>query len=135
MVTDDGVPPRAQSKLPLTEDGALDLKKAEARKTGGVTVNKMNGLFFAWLPYRGARNMTFDPPQVKTWEDTRSFANSPWSIPDWVPPELPADHMWVTRVTFTKPGTYVLRGRADDGGLTKDVQVTVHVAGGETSQQ
>jgi hypothetical protein len=128
-VTDDGVPPRQANSLPLTKDGTLDLQRALARKTGSITVNKINGLHFSWFPYRGPRAMTFDPPQVKTWEDTRSYADSPWSLFDWVPPELPADGRWVARVTFTKPGTYVLRGRADDGGLYSDVQVTVHVAG------
>ena len=103
--------------------------------TGSITVNKMNGLYFAWLPYRGGRDMTFDPPQIETWEDTRSYADSPWSLFGWVPPKLPDDGRWVARVTFTKPGTYVLRGRADDGGLTSDVQVTVHVTAGDAAQQ
>jgi hypothetical protein len=33
----------------------------------------------------------------------------------------------VSEVTFAEPGTYILRGRADDGGLYSDVEVTVHV--------
>jgi hypothetical protein len=33
----------------------------------------------------------------------------------------------VSEVTFSEPGTYVLRGRADDGGLYDDVEVTVRV--------
>jgi hypothetical protein len=44
-----------------------------------------------------------------------------------VPPELPADDRWVTEVTFTRPGTYVLMGRADDGGLFTDRRITVVV--------
>ena len=70
--------------------------------------------------------LTFDPPQVKVWEDTRTGANSPWS-PLWVPPELPEDGRWTVGVTFDGPGTYLLRGRADDGGLFADVEVTVVV--------
>ena len=33
----------------------------------------------------------------------------------------------VDRVTFSEPGTYVLRARADDGALTGDDDVTVIV--------
>ena len=65
-VTDDGQPPRVENSLPVTKEVQVDLKKALARKTGSVTVGKMNGLYFAWFPYRGPRAMTFDPPQVKT---------------------------------------------------------------------
>lgn len=134
-VTDDGVPAREDNRLPVDEDGELDLERALQRKTGFITVEKMNGLYFAWFPYRvppGAE-VTFNPPQVKVWEDTRSFANSPWSFPHWVPPEPPEDDRWVTRVTFDEPGTYVLRGRADDGGLYEDVQVTVRVTAADAA--
>ena len=97
-----------------------------------ITVQKVNGLFMSWFLYRGggvedsASQVDFDPPQVKVWEDTRTGANSPWS-PLWVPPELPEDGRWTVNVTFARPGTYVLRGRADDGGLLADVEVTVVV--------
>lgn len=128
-VTDDGVPERDARSAPLTDAGEVDF--AQLRKTGALSVGKINGLFFAWFPYRGPRTMSFDPLQIKVWEDTRSFANSPWSLPYWIPPELPQDNLWVTQVTFHETGTYVLRGRADDGGLYADVQVTVHVIGGE----
>ena len=84
-------------------------------------------LRIAWLVYRGpGEQAVFDPPQVKTWEDTRAFANSPWA-PFWVPPPVPDGNRWVTRVTFAEPGTFVLRGRADDGGLFADVEVAVTV--------
>jgi hypothetical protein len=63
---------------------------------------------------------------VSVWEDTRPFTNSPWA-PFWIPPELPEDGRWITEVTFSEPGTYVLRGRADDGGLFTDEEVTVRV--------
>ncbi len=91
-----------------------------------ITVQKVNGLFMSWFHYRGEGEATFDPPQVKVWEDTRAGANSPWA-PLWVPPELPEDGRWTTTVTFDRPGRYVLRGRADDGGLFADVEVTVVV--------
>lgn len=102
-----------------------------------ITVQKVNGLFMSWFLYRGAgvagdagaaSAVTFDPPQVKVWEDTRTGANSPWA-PLWVPPALPEDGRWTVNVTFDKPGTYLLRGRADDGGLYADVEVKVVVRG------
>ena len=70
--------------------------------------------------------MIFDPPQVKVWEDTRTGMNSPWA-PLWEPPPVPEDGMYRVRVTFDEPGTYVLRARADDGGLYYDREVTVVV--------
>ena len=103
-----------------------------------ITVQKVNGLFMSWFLYRGGQGtggavdvgavsaVTFDPPQIKVWEDTRAGANSPWA-PLWVPPALPEDGRWTVKVTFERPGTYLLRGRADDGGLLTDVEVTVVV--------
>jgi hypothetical protein len=92
-----------------------------------VTVGKTVGLHLSWFVYRGAGMVTFDPPQVKVWEDTRTGANSPWA-PLWAPPTLPADGKWEARATFGEPGIYVLRGRADDGALVTDEDVTVTVA-------
>ena len=103
-----------------------------------ITVQKVNGLFMSWFLYRGGEGaggagdvgaadvVAFDPPQIKVWEDTRAGANSPWA-PLWVPPELPEDGRWTVNVTFDRPGTYLLRGRADDGGLLTAVEVTVVV--------
>jgi len=91
-----------------------------------VTVNKTVGLHFAWFVYRGEANADFQPIQIKTWEDSRAWMNSPWS-PFWVAPPKPEDDRWVVQVTFDEPGTYVLRGRADDGALYADEEVTVNV--------
>jgi hypothetical protein len=91
-----------------------------------ITVGKANGLHFAWFVYRGGGKVSFDPPQVKTWEETRAGGNSPWA-PLWQPPALPADNKWTAQVTFAQPGTYVLRGRADDGALYTDDEITVTV--------
>ena len=123
----------------------------QLRPPSRITVQKVNGLFMSWFLYRGeggggmdrqaaageevgandaglAGVVTFDPPQIKVWEDTRAGANSPWA-PLWVPPALPEDGRWTVEVTFDRPGTYLLRGRADDGGLYADVEVTVVVRG------
>jgi plastocyanin len=91
-----------------------------------ITVGKNLGLHTSCFVYRGAGKVTFDPPQVKPWEDTRAGANSPWA-PLWAPPKLPADGKEPVRVTFEDPGTYVLRCRADDGALVADEDVTIVV--------
>jgi hypothetical protein len=91
-----------------------------------ITVGKNVGLHLSWYVYHGVGNVTFSPDQIKVWEDTRAGANSPWA-PLWIPPTLPADGRIITTVTFAEPGTYVLRGLADDGALlgSEDVTVTV----------
>lgn len=91
-----------------------------------VTVGKTNGLFLSWNVYRGEGDVEFNPPQPKPWEDTRTSANSPWGAL-WKPPAIPADGMYDVDVTFNEPGTYVLWGRADDGGLYHDGYITVNV--------
>ena len=70
--------------------------------------------------------MTFSPEQMKTWTDTRAYANSPWS-PPFLIPEPPPDGMYVVQATFREPGTFVLRAIASDGSLftSEDVTVTV----------
>jgi hypothetical protein len=92
-----------------------------------ITVGKVNGLFLSWNKYRGPGNVTFDPPMPKPWEDTRTSANSPWGAL-WLPPEAPEDGLHEITVTFDEPGTYILWGRADDGGLYHDSYITVNVS-------
>lgn len=85
------------------------------------------GLRLSWIVYRGkASTVTFSPEQMKTWTDTRAWANSPWSPPFFIP-EPPPDGRWVTQVTFHDPGTYVLRAVASDGSLFTYENVTVTV--------
>ena len=152
VVTDDGQPTSVgffsggtDSEEDAVEDDVEDAEEADAeeedneptprelleralgRGTASGTVSKRLGLHYTWFVYRGpGEAVEFDPPQTKTWEDTRPFANSPWTVA-WVVPEAPEDGRWVSEVTFSEPGTYVLRGRADDGGLYADVEVTVRV--------
>jgi hypothetical protein len=90
------------------------------------TVGKTTGLHTSWFVYRGAGKVTFSPDQIEAWEDTREGANSPWA-PRWTPPPLPPNGRWETHVTFAEPGTYVVRGLADDGGLTASEDVNVNV--------
>jgi hypothetical protein len=91
-----------------------------------ITVGKSLGLHAAWFVWRGAGKVTFTPDQIEVWEDTREGANGPWA-PRWQNPRPPADGKWVAQATFSEPGTYVLRLRADDGALTTDDDVTVRV--------
>ena len=80
------------------------------------------------MVYRGtAAAVTFDPDQMKTWMDTRPYANSPWS-PPYLIPEPPPEGKWVVRATFQEPGSYVLRAVASDGSLFTYDNVTVSVS-------
>ncbi len=139
VVEDDGLPevrrPPPPTPPATAEDsaradsianGPLTLSRRQLRPPARVTVQKVVGLNLAWFVYRGEGEASFDPPQAKTWEDTRVGANSPWA-PLWAAPEVPEDGRYVVTVTFDRPGTYVLRGRADDGGLFKDEEVTIIV--------
>jgi len=122
VVTDDGVP-RRRGGGPGRPGGPNINLLPPSR----ITVGKNLGLHLAWFVYRGAGKVTFDPVQIKTWEDTRTGANSPWA-PIWTPPQVPPDGKYTVTATFAEPGTYVLRARADDGALTSDEEVTVTVA-------
>jgi hypothetical protein len=145
VVTDDGQPDMSSVRAAVAEAAAFgeasseepeapptgreQLAAALRAPTGTITVSKRVKLHFTWFVYRGSsEGVEFDPPQVKPWEDTRAFANSPWSM-RWDAPEIPEDGRWVSEVTFSEPGTYILRGRADDGGLYTDREITVLVEG------
>ena len=113
-VTDDDIP-RARPLAPTNP-----------RRPGRFTTDTATGLRFSWFVYRGAGGVGFDPPQIVTWEETRVGRDSPWS-PGWSTPDAPEDGRWETAVTFSRPGEYVLRALAHDGGLQtyEDVTVTV----------
>jgi hypothetical protein len=119
VITDDGVP-RARG-------GGGRGRGVNTLPPVRITVGKSLGLHFAWFVYRGAGTVSFEPRQIKTWEDTRDGANSPWA-PRWIAPPVPPEGRYVVTATFDQPGTYVLRGRADDGALTTDEDVTVTVS-------
>jgi hypothetical protein len=85
------------------------------------------GLVVSWIVYRGkASAVSFAPDQMKTWMDTRAYANSRWS-PPYTIPEPPSDGRWHATVTFGEPGTYVLRAVASDGALFTYENVAVKV--------
>jgi hypothetical protein len=139
-VKDDGIPKRrgAGSGAAVRATGAGGqtgdstgalLARAASGPPVRITVGKNVGLHVTWFLYRGpvGGTVTFDPPQIKAWEDTRAGANSPWA-PIWLAPPIPEDGRQPVRVTFSEPGTYVLRCRADDGALVSDEEVTVVVS-------
>ena len=111
---DDGVP-RPRPMFP-----------SRIGQTSRFAPNAATGLRMSWFVYRGAGDVTFDPPQISTWEDIRDGANSPVSA-GWRTPPVPEGNRWLTRVTFSEPGTYVLRCQAHDGALpvTEDLTVVV----------
>ncbi len=134
IVTDDGIPKRRGSGLSdsaVANAGSRNIT-AETRVNRAmqpparVTVGKNVGLHLSWYVYRGKGMVSFSPEQIMSWEDTRAGANSPWA-PVWVAPQLPADGKVTVWATFSEPGVYVLRSRADDGALTADGQVTITV--------
>ena len=51
----------------------------------------------------------------------------PGPAPLWIAPQIPGDGRQPVTVTFSEPGTYVLRCRADDGALLADEEVTIVV--------
>ena len=151
IVTDDGVPKRrgaggsvfstgaavgngrggsAPPAAPADPAAALQLaariRGAALGPPTRITVGKNVGLHLSWFVYRGPGQVTFDPQQIKSWEDTRAGANSPWA-PIWLPPNMPADGRIPVKITFSQPGTYTLRALADDGALTGGDNVTITV--------
>jgi hypothetical protein len=133
LVTDDGIP-KPRSVGPDGTTNTIRRAEGEQRKITDPayipprqsTVGKRVGLHQSWFVYRGTGSVTFDPPQIKVWEDTRAGSNSPWA-PLFRVPAVPADNKWMSTAIFKEPGTYVLRARADDGALTMDDDVTVTV--------
>jgi hypothetical protein len=143
----DGRPqPRSASGQPATDAAPASAAGAGAASRGSAAAGPANlanliyrppssivpssgpGLRLSWIVYRGrAAAVTFTPDQMKTWTDTRAYANSPWS-PPYTIPVPPADGKWTAEATFAEPGTYVLRAVASDGAIFTYDNVTVTVA-------
>jgi len=97
------------------------------RPPSSIVPSSGPGLRLSWIVYRGkAGAVTFTPDQMKTWTDTRAYANSPWS-PPFAIPLPPSDGKWTAQATFAEPGTYVLRAVASDGAIFTYDNVTVTV--------
>ena len=137
-VKDDGIPkPRDPSRVRRRAGPRPRLSRRRRRPARRprnpamspptrITVGKNLGLHVSWFVYRGAGKVTFDPPQVKPWEDTRAGANSPWA-PLWAAPKLPEDGKLPVQVTFESRGPTCSAAVADDGALTSGEDVTIVV--------
>jgi hypothetical protein len=111
-----------------TDDGKPNRKDMPALLGGNYMLPaSANGLRLSFFVYRGLGTaVTFDPPQIEVWEDTRDGGRSPWSAGFKTPP-LPAGNKWEARASFSQPGTYVVRALAHDGGLWSSEDITVTV--------
>ena len=85
--SDDGVPePRRRRQLERRRArNENDQRRRGGRRSFGgrrwlphsrVTVSSETGLRVSWYVYRGPGPATFDPPQTKVWEDTRTGAKT-----------------------------------------------------------
>ncbi len=135
-VTDDGIPSGTRRARAPARGGSPEARGGRSGDQGRgrllyrpptqTVPATPNGLWLSWIVYRGARRVTFVPQQMKTWQDTRTYANSPWSPPYIIPP-APRDGRWVVQAIFDEPGTYVLRAIASDGALFSGENVAVSV--------
>jgi len=123
----DNLPARRPAAPSGGQSGSVNPAAVLYRPPASIIPSSGPGLRLSWIVYRGkAATVTFSPEQMKTWTDTRAYANSPWS-PPYLIPEPPPDGTWVVQVTFGEPGDYVLRGVASDGALFTYENVTVSV--------
>ena len=123
FASDDGIP-SGSYEPPMAEPGKPHPAYRPPRQ---IVPGNPPGLRFAWIVYRGdASKVTFYPEQLKMWQDTRVYANSPWSFPYLIPP-VPEDGRFETAVTFDEPGTYVLRALAGDSALTTSENLMITV--------
>lgn len=123
----DNLPARRAGAPSAGQPGAVNPAAVLYRPPSSIIPSSGPGLRLSWIVYRGkAGTVTFSPEQMKTWTDTRAYANSPWS-PPYLIPEPPPDGRWVVHAIFREPGEYVLRGVASDGALFTYENVTVNV--------
>lgn len=99
----------------IHDDGIPEMRPARQSRPPGR--RNALGLRLGWIQFRGPGTVTFDP-----W--TRPMADH---TPGWTPPPLPDDGKVMTTARFSEPGTYVIRGMADDGYLYTPADVTVVV--------
>ncbi len=120
--------PPAPAAAPRAVPTPASLANQIYRPPSAIVPSSGPGLRMSWMVYRGrASSVTFRPDQMKTWTDTRAYANSPWS-PPYTVPVPPPDGKWVTEVSFDEPGEYTLRAVASDGSLFTYENVTVTVS-------
>ena len=99
----------------IDDDGIPEMRPARNSRPPGR--RNALGLRLAWIQYRGPGTVDFDPWSAPMEDHT----------PGWTPPALPEGGRIVTTAVFSEPGTYVIRGMADDGYLYSAADVTVTV--------
>lgn len=106
---DDGVPappPQRANPNVAVVDGVPLLTFRERPTTQAIVKPSRQGLAVTWTHWRGPGTLTFDPMTM-----------------------VVKDGKATTHVTFTEPGTYVIRAYADDGILATPADVTINVTG------
>ena len=99
LVTDDGLPkPRPQKARTAVETGKAQTNTIDARPRIGLAVT--------WFQYRGPGKVEFDNAGPIPVSDGKASTNA----------------------RFSAPGTYILRGTANDGALSTTSDVTIEVA-------
>lgn len=121
---DDGLPkPRTRKPavgqetppiLKAPTDAPVNVPDIPSVRGGGADT-RPQGLLVSWIVWRGPAGVTFDPRSVplKDVKDGRA----------------------VVTATFTRPGEYVLRARANDGMLSARQDITVTVKGPPSSNR
>ena len=129
VIADDGIlGPRRQRNQPSDDDDDDDEEEDDAARAARLAAAQRRaarrrhptsqavvsaraagetGLGLTWVHYRGPGSVTFDPMAMSIEGGRGGEA--------------------VTAVTFTEPGTHVLRGYADDSITTTPIDVTVTV--------
>jgi len=110
--SDDGVPSpppqrgRGDNPNVAIVDGVRLLTVRERPITQAIVKPSRQGLAVTWTHWRGPGKVTFDPTTMAV-----------------------KDGKATTRVTFSEPGTYVIRAYADDGIVATPADVTINVTG------
>ena len=119
MVEDDGLPtpPKGPRKQAVGQETPPTLKPLPDQPEVPVNVPQLadanrgrgrggpQGLILTWIVYRGPAQVAFDPTGAVAVKDGKAIVTA----------------------TFPKPGTYWLRGRAFDGQLADEKDITVTV--------
>ncbi len=106
--TDDGIP-KPRPRRPPADPAAAAAAAAAATANPDAPLRRTEGLRIRWIQYRGPGTATFAPE------------TSPGEY------GKPIEHS--TSVTFSEPGTYVVRAIASDGQLEATHDTTVTVTG------
>jgi hypothetical protein len=105
---DDGHPKPSPPRIPRVESPAAARSRAAIRdtpQTQAVVKPSRQGMSVTWVHYRGPGDVTFKPMNQLLGKDGRT----------------------TTTITFSEPGTHVIRAYADDGVYTTPADVTVVV--------